>query len=153
MHVCFSVIFAYNFLSFCGVFWLLYEGYKLSSYNTSVISLQACLSWTMQSALSPGWTEHLLCKGEEYLGKGSMGGFKERSYNISRSNKVNISHEILKAYRSCMFLNHNITIFFFYRLKSIGHFRIGRKQSQWNQCQFLGFQTFEEPILPASGKK
>ena len=48
-----------------------------------------------------------------------MGGFKERSYNISRSNKVNISHEILKAYRSCMFLNHNITIFFFIDLNQL----------------------------------
>ena len=83
LHICFSVIFAYNFLSF----FLSFFGWCFLAFvwglQTFIIQHNSdfstgLLSWTMHSALSPGWTEHLLCKCEEYLGKGSMGGIQRK---------------------------------------------------------------------------
>ena len=53
--------------------------------------------------------------GKRLYGRNS----KKEAITLVIANKVNISHEILKPYRNCMFLNHNITIIFFIDLNQL----------------------------------
>lgn len=111
--------------------------HKLPSYSTIMISQQA--STPLDHALSiQSWLNWAFGMWK-VLGKGSTEGYKERATFALQINWT-FHTTFWKAMEIACFFNYpNTLILFFYRLKSIGHLRTGRKQSQWSQCQPFSF--------------